>query len=69
MSDAKSPSERSFYTVQEVADRFGTCKDEVYRLLKRGLLKASPAWRTKRIFRASVEEFESVEAEMNKGSR
>ena len=52
--------ERVFYTVSEVSEMFGVSSKSVYRLLARGLLKSSSAFRHKRISRASVEEFMSI---------
>lgn len=49
--------ERMFYSVPEVAESFGVCHKTVYRLLDRGLLQASDAFRHKRISRSSVEAF------------
>jgi len=46
-----------FYTVAEVASRFGISAKSVYRLLERGLLRSSPALRRKMIPRASVDNF------------
>ena len=50
-------SPRIFLSVEEVAMLFGTSKKTVYRLLDRGLLKASNALRHRMILRASVDEF------------
>lgn len=50
-------SEKEFYSVAEVAVKFGISEKSVYRLLDRRLLRASPALRKKMIPRASVEHF------------
>lgn len=50
-------SEKEFYSVPEVAVKFGISEKSVYRLLDRRLLRASPALRKKLIPRASVEQF------------
>ena len=50
-------SPRIFLSVAEVAMLFGTRKITVYRLLDRGLLKASNALRHRMILSASVDEF------------
>jgi predicted DNA-binding transcriptional regulator AlpA len=50
-------SEKEFYSVSEVAVKFGISEKSVYRLLDRRLLRASPALRKKMIPRASVEQF------------
>ena len=55
--ETTSASERIFLSVEEVAERFGISKKSVYRLLDRGLLKASSALRHKMILKKSVDEF------------
>lgn len=50
-------SGKEFYSVSEVAVKFGISTKSVYRLLDRRLLAASPALRKKIIPRASVEQF------------
>lgn len=51
------PSEKEFYSVSEVAVKFSISQKSVYRLLDRGLLKASSALRKKMIPKASVAQF------------
>ncbi|MGO8930963.1 MAG: helix-turn-helix domain-containing protein [Limisphaerales bacterium] len=48
---------RLFYSASEVGEMFSISTKSVYRLLDRGLLKSSNAWRHKRISRASIDEF------------
>ncbi len=50
-------SEKEFYSVSEVATRFGISQKSVYRMLERRLLVSSPALRKKMIPRASVDQF------------
>lgn len=50
-------SSRVFYTVEEVAGKFGVSRKTVYRLIDRGLLKASSALRHKMILSTSIDEF------------
>ncbi len=50
-------SEKEFYSVSEVAAKFGISQKSVYRLLDRGLLKASSALRKKMIPKASIVQF------------
>jgi len=59
MSDNTHTTESAkvFFTVAEVASRFGISQKSVYRLLERGLLKSSNALRKKMISRASLETF------------
>lgn len=59
--------EKEFYSVSEVAGKFGISQKSVYRLLDRCLLKASPALRKKMIPRASVEAF--IANSLNGGAR
>ena len=56
-------SVKEFYSVSEVAVKFGISQKSVYRLLDRGILRASPAMRKKLIPRASVENFVSASLE------
>ena len=60
-------SEKEFYSVSEVAIRFGISQKSVYRLLERRLLRSSPALRKKLIPRASVAEF--IATSLNGGIR
>jgi len=60
-------SEKEFYSVSEVAVKFGISQKSVYRLLDRSLLKASSALRKKMIPRASVELF--IANSLNGGAR
>jgi len=62
-----SGSYKVFYTVADVASQFGISQKSVYRLLDRGLLKASSALRKKMIPRASVELF--IANSINGGAR
>jgi len=48
------------YPVSKVADMFSISKKSVHRLLQRGLLQSSSAFRHKRITRASIEKFMSA---------
>jgi hypothetical protein len=50
-------SEKEFYSVSEVAVKFGISPKSVYRLLDRHLLRASPALRKKMIPKASIAQF------------
>jgi len=47
------------YPVSKVADMFSISKKSVHRLLSRGLLESSSAFRHKRVTRASIEKFMS----------
>jgi hypothetical protein len=49
--------EREFFSVSDVAIKFGISRKSVYRLLERGLLRSSTALRKKMITRASLENF------------
>jgi len=60
-------SEKEFYSVSEVAAKFGISQKSVYRLLDRGLLKASSALRKKMIPKASVAQF--IATSFNGGQR
>lgn len=55
-----SNPERLFYSAQEVADMFGVSRKSVYRLIYRGLLKSSDAFRHKMIEARSVQQFAAV---------
>jgi len=48
---------RLFFDTNEVAEMFGVSTKTVYRLLQRGLLKASTAFRHKMISKQSIDEF------------
>lgn len=48
---------RIFYSVEEVAAMMGVCSKTVLRLIARGKLKVSNAFRHKRIHAKSIEEF------------
>jgi len=61
-------SSRVFYTVEEVAGKFGVSRKTVYRLLDRGLLKSSSALRHKMILGSSIDEF-VVQTVHNGGGR
>jgi len=62
-----STSTKLFYSVGEVASLCGISHKTVYRLLDRGILKASPALRKKLIPSASVESL--VMASLKGGAR
>jgi len=47
------------YPVSKVAEMFSVSKKSVHRLLKRGLLQSSSAFRHKMVTRASIEKFMS----------
>lgn len=48
---------RIFYSVEEVAAMMGVCSKTVHRLIARRELKASNAFRHKRIHANSIDEF------------
>jgi excisionase family DNA binding protein len=50
-------SDAEFYSVAEVAVKFGISRKSVYRLLDRRLLRSSMALRKKMIPKASVDQF------------
>jgi excisionase family DNA binding protein len=58
---------RLFYSAREVSQMLNVDEKTVYRLIQRGLLKASVALRHKRIPAQSISEF--VETTTNGGSR
>jgi excisionase family DNA binding protein len=57
MKDATTLPETLFYTVREAAARLHVCHKSIYRLLDRGLLHSSKAFRKKLIPREEVEAF------------
>lgn len=52
-----SPLPKLAYSPAEAAEVLGVCPDAIYRLLKRGKLRASNALRTKVIPRSEIERF------------
>jgi predicted DNA-binding transcriptional regulator AlpA len=48
---------REFYSVSDVAMKFGISRKSVYRLIERRLLSSSNALRKKMISRASIDAF------------
>jgi len=52
--------EKYLFPVSKVAEMFSISQKSVYRLLQRGLLQSSSAFRHKLITRASIEKFIST---------
>jgi predicted DNA-binding protein YlxM (UPF0122 family) len=58
---------REFYSVSDVAMKFGISRKSVYRLIERRLLSSSNALRKKMISRASIDAF--IKASQQGGAR
>ena len=56
-SESKALQYKLAYSPEEAAILIGTCRDTIYRLIKRGLLRSSSALRHKVIPRGEIERF------------